>query len=251
MRFKDKIAIVTGASSGIGHAVAQALLLCGASVLGVGSGKSVDSDRDFYGMESLSWVDVDVRDPLAPRTIVDAALESFNDRIDILVNAAGILTLGRCDTTDMDDWIRTLAVNLDAPFRITKACIPHLRETKGCVVNVSSINSNRPFSNTLAYSVSKAGLDQLTRVSAVELAEFGVRVNAVNPGVVGTKLHLRAGMTRDAYDAFVKRGEDTHPLGRIGTAEEVADAVLFLADAPWITGVTLPIDGGRHLTVVR
>lgn len=247
-RFYEKVAVVTGASSGIGLAIAQAFLSEGARVMHVGRSlqrlpPSADNSRSYS---------CDITLPDGPAAVVDVAMREFG-RIDILVNAAGILTFGRCDTADRHDWKRTLDVNLTAPFRITQAAVPYLRETRGCVVNVSSINSNRPFANTLAYSASKAGLDQLTRVTAVELAEFGIRVNAVNPGVVVTGLHLTAGMPEKNYGDFLERGKATHPLGRVGSAWDVSDAVLFLASegARWITGVTLPVDGGRHLTVVR
>jgi NAD(P)-dependent dehydrogenase (short-subunit alcohol dehydrogenase family) len=105
----------------------------------------------------------------------------------------------------------------------------------------------------LAYSVSKAAVDQLTRCAALELAASGVRVNAVNPGVVVTGLHRTAGLDDGRYAAFLEHSRTTHPLGRVGTPDEVADLILFLASdaAAWITGATMPVDGGRHLTCAR
>ena len=109
------------------------------------------------------------------------------------------------------------------------------------------------FPGVLAYAVSKAALDQFTRCIALELAPHGVRVNAVNPGVVVTGLHRSGGMNDEQYEAFLERSKSTHPLGRVGTADEVADLVLFLASerASWITGGTYSIDGGRALTCAR
>jgi len=105
----------------------------------------------------------------------------------------------------------------------------------------------------LAYCVSKAGLDQLTRCAALELAVQGVRVNAVNPGVVVTEIHKRGGMTEEQYDAFLNHSKTTHPLGRVGQAQEVAELIFFLASdrASWITGATYSIDGGRAQTCAR
>jgi NAD(P)-dependent dehydrogenase (short-subunit alcohol dehydrogenase family) len=118
---------------------------------------------------------------------------------------------------------------------------------------VSSVTGLRAFPNVLAYCVSKAAVDQFTRCAALELAPKGVRVNAVNPGVVRTNLHLNSGLSEDAYAAFVERSKTTHPLGRIGDPDEIADLILFLAPskAGWITGGTYSIDGGRTQTCAR
>jgi len=111
----------------------------------------------------------------------------------------------------------------------------------------------RAFPGVVAYCVSKAAVDQLTRCAALELAARGVRVNAVNPGVVVTNLHRRSGMTEEQYAAFLERSRGTHPLGRAGAAHEIAELVLFLASeqSGWMTGETISIDGGRHLTCAR
>jgi NAD(P)-dependent dehydrogenase (short-subunit alcohol dehydrogenase family) len=130
---------------------------------------------------------------------------------------------------------------------------PHLKARKGAIVNVSSVNGLRSFAGVLAYCVSKAGMDHLTRCAALEMAPLGVRVNAVNPGVTVTNLHRRGGMNETQYGAFLDRAKETHPLGRPGQPDEVAALILFLASekAGWMTGETIPIDGGRHLTCLR
>jgi NAD(P)-dependent dehydrogenase (short-subunit alcohol dehydrogenase family) len=130
---------------------------------------------------------------------------------------------------------------------------PHLIKTQGNIVNVSSVTGPRSFPGVLAYCVSKAGVDQLTHCVALELASKGVRVNAVNPGVVLTNLHKQGGMSVEAYDRFLEHSQTTHPLGRVGRPEEVADLIAFLASdrAGWITGVTYLIDGGRGQTCNR
>src|SRR5207245_7548803 len=151
---------------------------------------------------------------------------------------------------DCDD---RLNVNVRAVFNLMQKALPSIIERQGNVVNISSVTGLRSFPGVLAYCVSKAALDQLTRCAALELAAKGVRVNAVNPGVVRTNLHLNSGMNADNYAAFVERSKTTHPLGRIGQPEEIADLILFLASskAGWITGVTYSIDGGRAQTCAR
>jgi NAD(P)-dependent dehydrogenase (short-subunit alcohol dehydrogenase family) len=134
-----------------------------------------------------------------------------------------------------------------------RAALPHLAARQGSVVNVSSVNGLRSFPGVLAYCVSKAAVDQLTRCAALEMAPHGVRVNAVNPGVTVTNLHRRSGMDEAQYAAFLERSKTTHPLGRPGRPEDVASLILFLASdrASWMTGETIPVDGGRHLTCAR
>jgi NAD(P)-dependent dehydrogenase (short-subunit alcohol dehydrogenase family) len=133
------------------------------------------------------------------------------------------------------------------------ALTPMLISARGSIVNVSSVTGLRAFPGVLAYCVSKAGVDQLTRCAALELAPHGVRVNAVNPGVVITNLHRRSGFDDAKYAAFLERSKETHPLGRAGDPDEIAELIWFLASdrAGWITGETISIDGGRHLTCAR
>jgi len=144
-------------------------------------------------------------------------------------------------------------INLRSVFRLMQLATPHLIRTEGSIVNISSVTGLRSFPGILAYCVSKAGLDQLTRCAALELAAKGVRVNAVNPGVVITEIHKRGGMSEADYETFLEHSKTTHPLGRVGRAEEIAELVFFLASekASWITGATYQIDGGRALTCAR
>ena len=247
--------IVTGATSGIGRAASLRFGKSGASVLVVG--------RDQAGLEAVAaeiragdgTVDIcqaDVTAPDAPDRIVARALERFGG-LTTVVNAAGIISSGSIETTTDADWDVMLDVNARAPFRLMRAATPALIASRGTVVNVSSVTGLRAFPNVLAYCVSKAAVDQLTRCAALELASKGVRVNAVNPGVVVTNLHRRGGMPEDAYSAFLTRARETHPLGRPGDATEIADLIFFLASdqSGWITGETISIDGGRPLTCAR
>jgi NAD(P)-dependent dehydrogenase (short-subunit alcohol dehydrogenase family) len=169
------------------------------------------------------------------------------------VNAAGIIASGNVESTTDEQWDVMMDINVRAPFRLMRACTPALVESRGAVVNVSSVTGLRSFPGVLAYCTSKAAVDQLTRCSALELAPKGVRVNAVNPGVVISNLHKRGGMNEAAYAAFLEHSKSTHPLGRPGDPSEIADLIFFLASeqAAWITGETIAIDGGRHLTCAR
>jgi NAD(P)-dependent dehydrogenase (short-subunit alcohol dehydrogenase family) len=212
--------------------------------------KIPEAIRSAGGRAATCAADVTAAD--APERITRAALDAFG-RIDVLVNAAGIIASGTVETTSDEAWDEMMAVNVRAPFRLMRAAAPYLAENRGSIVNVSSVNGQRVFAGVLAYCVSKAAVDHLTRCVALELAPRGVRVNAVNPGVTVTNLHRRSGMSEPQYAAFLERSRETHPLGRPGRPEEVAELVLFLASdrAAWMTGETILIDGGRHLTCLR
>lgn len=255
MSFAGKAVIVTGATSGIGRAAAEAFGREGASVLLVGRGDAALDQasaavRSAGGAAATCVADLTADE--APTRIVAAAVASFGG-LDVLVNAAGIIASGNLDATTDETWDALMAINLRAPFRLMREAAPLLTARKGAVVNVSSVNGLRAFPGVLAYCVSKAGVDHLTRCAAIELAPLGVRVNAVNPGVTVTNLHRRSGMDEARYAAFLERSKETHPLGRPGSAPEVADLILYLASdrAAWMTGETIPIDGGRHLTCAR
>jgi len=250
-----RIAIVTGATSGIGRAAALALAREGYGVVIVGRRAEAlravtDAIGDGGGVAEA--VEADVTAAEAPGRIVGRAVDRFGG-IDALVNAAGIIASGTVENTSDEAWDVMLDINVRAPFRLIREAAPHLAARRGAVVNVSSVTGIRAFPGVLAYCVSKAAVDQLTRCAALELAPKGVRVNGVNPGVVVTNLHRRGGMDEAQYAAFLERSKETHPLGRPGRPEEIAELVLFLATdrSGWITGDTIAIDGGRHQTCAR
>jgi NAD(P)-dependent dehydrogenase (short-subunit alcohol dehydrogenase family) len=253
MEFTGKVAIVTGASSGIGRATALAFASQGASVVAVA--RDAAALREVIEMMPSGAGEVaahDITTPEAADLVVEAAMDRFG-QIDALVNAAGIIAMGPVDQTDDALWARVMELNVNAPFRLMRSAIPHLTRRRGAIVNVSSVNGRRVFPGLAAYNVSKAALDQLTRCAAIELAASGVRVNAVNPGVTVTNLHRRGGMGQEQYAAFLTRSKETHPLGRPGQPDEVAELIVFLASerAAFITGETIAVDGGRHLTCAR
>jgi NAD(P)-dependent dehydrogenase (short-subunit alcohol dehydrogenase family) len=252
---KGKVAIVTGATSGIGRATALRFAQSGAQVVAVGRDeqrlKEVVEEITGQGGAALSIrADVTVQ-PIA-RRVVEKTVEQFGG-IDVLVNAAGHIANGTIENTPLADWDAMMNVNLRAVFNLMQQAVPSLIERRGNIVNVSSVTGLRAFPGVLAYCVSKAGLDQLTRCAALELAQKGVRVNAVNPGVVVTEIHKRGGMNDKDYTAFLEHSKTTHPIGRVGQAAEVAELIIYLASerASWITGATYSIDGGRAQTCAR
>jgi NAD(P)-dependent dehydrogenase (short-subunit alcohol dehydrogenase family) len=252
---EGKVALVTGATSGIGRATVLRFAEAGARVAAVGRNQAelsaVCKEINKLGGKALA-IRADVTVKPIPRRIVTDALEKFG-ALDILVNAAGHISNGTIETTGMADWDAMMNVNLRAVFNLMQHCVPHLEARRGNIVNVSSVTGLRAFPGILAYCVSKAGLDQLTRCAALELAPKGIRVNAVNPGVVVTEIHKRGGMEEEAYEKFLEHSKSTHPIGRVGSAREVAELILYLASerAAWITGATYSIDGGRAQTCAR
>jgi NAD(P)-dependent dehydrogenase (short-subunit alcohol dehydrogenase family) len=247
-----KRVIVTGASSGIGRATAERFLSEAASVVLVGRRESALQEVASHASGNAFVIAADLSDEKQSESCVAQANEMMGG-LDVLINAAGILKGGRIEDTTLGLWDEMMNINLRSVFHLMKLAVPHLEKTKGNIVNVSSVTGPRSFPGVLAYCVSKAGVDQLTRCAALELAAKGIRVNAVNPGVVVTGLHRAGGMNDEAYAAFLEHSKTTHPLGRVGKAEEVADLIYFLASdrAGWITGATVSIDGGRALTCAR
>jgi NAD(P)-dependent dehydrogenase (short-subunit alcohol dehydrogenase family) len=253
--FAEKNLFITGATSGIGKATALRFAQAGANIAAVGR-----NETELKSLEQ-DLLDLDVRcvpicADLARDDSADMALAqaiAVLGGIDILVNAAGHISNGTIETTTTEAWDAMLNINLRSVFLLMQKALPSLIERRGNIVNVSSVTGLRAFPGVLAYCVSKAGLDQLTRCAALELAAKGVRVNAVNPGVVITEIHKRGGMNNEQYAAFLEHSKSTHPLGRVGKPEEIADLIAFLASdrASWITGATYSIDGGRAQTCAR
>ncbi len=255
LSFTDKVALITGATSGIGEATAKALaeLKCNLMLTGRNEQKLGNLQKHFSSAGITCEVLAgDISDSGFREKLINETLQRFG-RLDVLINSAGVIEMGTIETTTLAEYDRTMDINLRSVFHLIQLAIPHLAKTKGNIVNVSSVAGLRSFPGIAAYCISKAGLDQLTRCAALEVAPKGIRVNAVNPGVVITALHTSSGMSEEQYQAFLERGKQSHPLGRVGKPEEVADLIVYLASdsAGWITGGTYSIDGGRAQTCAR
>lgn len=254
MNFAGKVVIVTGASSGIGAATAVYLSKLGAKLSL--TGRNVENLQKVTDNCKTSTDTFCVSADLTKESDIEKIVKTTVDhygQIDVLVNNAGIIETGTIETTTLAQYDRLMNTNVRSIYQLTMLAVPHLLKTKGNIVNVSSVNGIRSFPGVLAYNVSKAAVDQFTRCVALELAPKGVRVNCVNPGVTLTELQKRGGLTEEQYAAFLLRCKETHALGRPGKPEEVAATIAFLASdlASNITGVSLPVDGGRHAMCPR
>ena len=249
MRFEGKVAVVTGATSGIGQATALAMAGEGATVAAIGRNTDALKELESSGLETYQ---ADLASEVATENVITQVMKNLGG-VDILVNAAGVIATGTIEDTSLPDYDAMMNLNVRSVLNLMQLCLGSIIDRKGNIVNVSSVTGLRAFPGVLAYCVSKAAVDQLTRCAALELAPKGVRVNSVNPGVVRTNLHRRSGMDDTAYEAFAEHSTTTHPMGRIGKPEEIADLIMYLASdqAEWITGVTYSIDGGRAETCAR
>ncbi|XP_037536158.1 3-oxoacyl-[acyl-carrier-protein] reductase FabG [Nematolebias whitei] len=253
---KGKVVLITGASSGIGAGTSLLFSKLGALLAlngrDVGNLQKVAKQCVDCGAAQPLLVPGDLTDEETVRKTVEQTIAHFG-RLDVLVNSAGILAMGGIETEDLSQFDKVMNVNVRSVYRLTQLCVPHLIQTKGSIVNVSSVNGQRSFPGVLAYCMSKSAIDQFTRCVALELASKHVRVNAVCPGVIITEVHKRAGLDDNQYDQFLEKCKHTHALGRPGEVEEVAHSIAFLASdaASFITGATLPIDGGRHAMCPR
>ncbi len=249
MRFEGKVAAVTGASSGIGQATAVAFAKEGAAVVIVDKdqerGQEVAKEIHDQGGDVLV-----VRTDIARETEVQAMVKDVTSRwgrLDILVNNAGIYYQADVVDTPSDVWDNVLAVNLSGAFLCTKYAVPAMvRGGGGVIINIGSEAGRVGIKGQVAYNVSKGGMITLTQSCAVDLAERGIRVNCVCPGTTETPL-VREAVNRAPDPAAARRAlEEVRPLNRLGTPEEIAAAILFLAssEAGYATGAILCVDGG-------
>mgnify|MGYP003676267571 CR=1 FL=1 len=238
-----KIALVTGAARGIGLATTQLFLEEGWQVA------MIDRDAEVLAqaagpLNGVYPVTSDISDPDAVEAMI-AKVSAYYGQIDALVNNAGVADFGPIEQTTNERWRRVMQTNLDGPFFVTQAATAALKATKGAIVNIASISGLRASTLRVAYGTSKAAVIHLTQQQAVELGEYGIRVNCVAPGPVRTKLAM-AVHSEDIIAAY----HDAIPLNRYGSEREIAQAIVFLCSdrASYITGQVLAADGGFEAT---
>jgi len=243
---ENKVALVTGASSGIGRAIARRLANDGYSVMAAGRDAIRTAELESELPAVRTWVG-DLTSSAACDSLIAACVEAFG-RLDVLVNNAGIYHAANAEQTTDQVWLQTLAINLSAPFFLSRAAMPYLRLSKGVIVNIASDWGLVGGRNAVAYCASKGGLVLMSKAMTIDHAAEGVRINAVCPGDVETPMLYRDGATRglDEQSALAEAHAATRSR-RVTTAAEVATLVAFLAsdEAAQISGAAIPIDGGN------
>ena len=244
-RVAGKVAIVTGAASGIGRAAAELLAAEGARVVLADVAETGRQVADAIGGDA-TFVRTDVTSTTEVRALVDGTVDRWG-RLDVLVNNAALAIGGSAAEISEDDWQRVLDVNLSGVWRGMRFAIPHMLEAGGgSIVNVSSVQSLVGFVGWAGYAASKGGINALTQQAAVEYAPRGIRVNAIIPGTILTGMNEGILEETDDPDALMAGWVAMHPIGRIGMPEEVAPAILYLASdgSAFVTGTLLRVDGG-------
>jgi NAD(P)-dependent dehydrogenase (short-subunit alcohol dehydrogenase family) len=245
MRLTDRVALITGGNRGIGLATARLFAQEGARVMLLARDQA-KGESEAESISNARFVQGDVTKAEDCRRAVEESIQAFGG-LDILVNCAGIIFRNRTiEQTTEEEWDATFDVNVKGAFLMCKYAMPHLRERKGCIVNLSSYVGLVGFRGASAYAASKAAIINLTRSMALDHAREGIRVNAVCPGSVDTEMIHAAWEKFGDVEEARRLWSEKHPLGRIAQPEEVAQAILFLAsdDASFITGAALAVDGG-------
>jgi NAD(P)-dependent dehydrogenase (short-subunit alcohol dehydrogenase family) len=248
---QDKVALITGGGTGIGLGIAKVFAAEGATVFITGRRSDVlEQAKKFIGAGAFAiQADVTIGDEVA--ALVCKVLDAGRG-IDVLVNSAGIMRFSNLENVDEADWDEQMRVNAYAPWRCAKEVLPGMRERKtGSIINISSISGLRPNPGSGVYCSSKASLQMMSQVLALETAADNIRVNVLCPGAVEDTELADPIFGKENVQAFYPKLAGLHPLGRNGKPRDVGKAALFLAsdDSSWITGAVIPVDGGRHLVM--
>jgi meso-butanediol dehydrogenase/(S,S)-butanediol dehydrogenase/diacetyl reductase len=245
LRLKGKVAIVTGAGAGIGEATAILLAKEGASVCCVDLAESgarvTQRIKDSGG--NAQFIQGDVSRAEDAKKIIDKAVAAYG-RIDVLFNNAGIVSPGRIDNTSVEDWDKTMAVNVRSIYLLSKWAVPYLKKTRGTIINTSSSVALKGVKDRAAYTASKGAVLSLTRAMAMDYLEDNIRINSISPGTTETpSFKQRVAAAEDPEEAL-KQLIARQPMKRLGKPEEIADGVLFLVLNEFCTGTNLSVDGG-------
>lgn len=248
--FENKVVIITGASSGVGHSAAVLFAKRGAKVAIVARSKDKldEVEKQCIAVskpENVLVIVADVSKMEDLQRIVDETVKRFG-QIDVLVNNAGAADMETISSVTLENYEYMMNLNARAPLFLTKYCIPYLEKTKGNIVNVSTVGSLRGYPTSVVYTMAKAAMDQLTRTTVAELSPKGIRANTVNPGLISSNFGSAAGFQQHAYDAFTAATVAKTPVRRTANPEDIAECILFLASdkASFVDGVNLLADGG-------
>jgi NAD(P)-dependent dehydrogenase (short-subunit alcohol dehydrogenase family) len=251
MKLKGKVAIITGSARGIGFGCGRVFAKEGASITVADINEEIGpkAAKEFKSLGGDAFFcKTDVSDSKSVQAMITGTVKAYS-RIDILINNAGYHISKNVEETSEEEWEYIINTNLRSTFLCSKYAIPHLRKTKGCIINISSMVGLVGQSNAGAYSASKGGQVAMTKGMALDFAKDGIRVNCICPGWVETPLVEDWFSQQKNPDEVRKHVYSIHPLGRIGTTEECGRAALFLAteDSSFITGIALPVDGAVTL----
>ena len=256
-KLTGKTAVITGGGTGIGRAIAKRFHEEGASALICGRRpQKLEEAAKFISPEGkrIHTVAADVTREDDIRRLIDEAVK-VTGRLDILVNNAGFMRFAALEDVAPDEWDAMIAVNVTAPWRLMVHVLPHMRKAGGgSIINISSIAGLKAFPGSGAYCTSKAALQMVSQVMAMEAAKDNIRVNLIAPAVIeGTEIADPVYGPENVAHDFYDRLRPLHPLGRNGRSEDVAEAALFFASqsSSWVSGVILNVDGGRHLATNR
>lgn len=248
MDFANKVILITGASSGIGAHAAQHLAKKGACIALIGRNQErlnaiseqIKSDGSPVPMVIVADITTDAE------RIITETVNHFG-QLDVLINNAGILSKNSIENIDLAEYNRVFDTNVRSVIKLTKLAVPHLAKTKGNILNVSSVAGLRVKPNSLAYTISKAALNQLTRCAGLDLAPKCIRVNAICPSAIRTPIiETGLGMTPEQAESFYQSFKTRYPVGRVGEVTDTSAAIEYLIgeSASFITGALFPVDGG-------